>query len=99
MSQLPAGWVEVSPWCIRTADGNYTICKYGIGDGVVRYELWHLKNQVAVNLPSAAAAIREHTLRLASLPTSNSSTPAAGPKSSQSQAGDQAGQLSFLEAS
>jgi hypothetical protein len=86
---LPDGWERLSDWCIRSPDGLWTICKIGAAKGYV-YELWHLKNQIVVNLPSADAAIREHTLRQASSHTSNSSAPAAGPKSSPSQAGVQA---------
>lgn len=55
--RVPDGWAYVSGYCIR--NGNYTICKIGTADGV-RYELWKLKEQLAVNLPSAQAAIEAH---------------------------------------
>ena len=85
---IPEGWSEVSSWCIRSADGLFTICKIGMGDGEFRYELWHLKNQIAVNLNSAADAIRVHSSILAT--TSSNSVAATGAKSLPSQAGVQA---------
>lgn len=51
---VPKGWTFVSEYCIRR--GDYTICKIGSADGW-RYELWLLKEQLAVNLLSAQAAI------------------------------------------
>jgi hypothetical protein len=55
-NQLPAGWVEVSPWCIRSDDGLYTICKVFVTGWV--YELWHGKNLIAVGMSTAQDAIR-----------------------------------------
>jgi len=52
--RVPKGWSYVSEYCIRR--GEYTICKIGSADGW-RYELWRLSEQLAVNLPSAEAAI------------------------------------------
>jgi hypothetical protein len=52
--RIPDGWTYVSDYCIR--NGDYTICRIGGADGS-RYELWKLKEQLAVNLPSAQAAI------------------------------------------
>lgn len=52
--RVPEGWQFVSEYCIR--NGDYTICKIGTADGV-RYELWKLKEQLFVNLPTAQAAI------------------------------------------
>lgn len=52
--RLPEGWEYVSDYCIRR--GDFTICRIGGADGW-RYELWHLTEQLAVNLPSAQAAI------------------------------------------
>jgi hypothetical protein len=74
---------------MRSADGLWTICKIGIGDGEYRYELWKGRNQIVVNLPSADAAIREHTSRLGTSRTSSSSTQEVGGALAASQAGDQ----------
>ena len=82
-NQLPAGWVEVSRWCIRSADSLYTICKIGLGDNEYRYELWKGNEQLSVGMSTAQDAIRLHTSIMGTLP-------AAGAKSSQSPAGAQA---------
>jgi hypothetical protein len=83
--QLPSGWVEVpgNAYCIRSECGQWTVCKIGGADGW-RYELWNLKEAVAVGMNSAAEAIRECESRR----MSSSSAPAAGAKSSPSPAGD-----------
>jgi hypothetical protein len=94
MHQLPAGWVEVSRWCLRSPCGDYTVCKIGLAEGW-RYELWKGKSQIVVGMSTAADAIREYNRLI----TSSSSVEAVGPKSLQPAAGDPAGQLSFLEAS
>lgn len=52
--RIPEGWKCVSEYCIR--NGDYTIVRIGGADGW-RYELWRLKEQLAVSLPSAQAAI------------------------------------------
>jgi hypothetical protein len=88
-------WERVSDWCIRSPCGEYTIAKIGLVEGW-RYELWHGKNQIVVGMLSASEAIRAYTSRLATL---GSSSPASGAKSSQSPAGAQAEQLSFIDAS
>lgn len=52
--RIPEGWAYVSDYCIKRDD--FTICRIGSADGW-RYELWHLKEQLEVNLPSTQAAI------------------------------------------
>jgi hypothetical protein len=54
--RVPDGWQFVSEYCIRSECEQWTICRIGSADGV-RYELWRLKEQVAVNLLTAEAAI------------------------------------------
>ncbi len=88
--QLPTGWVEVSPYCIRTDDGSATICKVFVTGWV--YELWIGKNLIAAGMSTARDAIRLHG-SITAIPQE------AGAKSSPSQAGAQAAQLSFIEAS
>jgi hypothetical protein len=81
--ELPPGWVEVSPWCIRSDDGRFTICKYGIADDEYRYELWKGKDQLSVGMPTALDATRLHLSIM-------DSSQEAGPKSPPSQTdGDQ----------
>lgn len=75
-TSIPEGWSYISDWCIRSEDIAWTICKYTNAAGQIRYELWHLKNQVAVDLPSAEAAIHARTLHLAT-PDSSSAQPGA----------------------
>jgi hypothetical protein len=53
-TSLPKGWSHVSEYCIR--NGDYTICKIGGADGL-KYELWHLTEQMAVNLLTLNVAI------------------------------------------
>jgi hypothetical protein len=55
--RIPDGWEYVSDYCIKR--GDYTICKIGSADGW-RYELWRLTEQIAVNMPSAQAAIEAY---------------------------------------
>jgi hypothetical protein len=64
-NQLPAGWVEISSYCIRSKCGLWTICRYGIGDNEDRWELWNVKTQLVVNLSSESEAIRAYTSRQA----------------------------------
>ncbi len=52
--RIPDGWKRVSDYCI--SNGDFTIVRIGGADGW-RYELWQLKEQLEVNLPSAEAAI------------------------------------------
>jgi hypothetical protein len=52
--RIPDGWEFVSDYCIRR--GDYTIVRIGNAGGW-SYELWRLKEQLFVNLPSAEAAI------------------------------------------
>lgn len=52
--RIPEGWEFVSDYCIKC--GDFTIVRIGGADGW-RYELWKLNEQLAVNLPSAQAAI------------------------------------------
>lgn len=52
--RVPDGWVYVSDYCLTR--GDFTIVRIGTADGV-RYELWKLKEQLAVNLPTAESAI------------------------------------------
>jgi hypothetical protein len=59
------------------------------------YELWIGKNQIAVGMPTAQAAIRLHT----SLTKETSSSQEAGAKSTQLPAGAQAELLLSTEAS
>lgn len=54
--RIPDGWEYVSDYCIQRDD--YTICRVS-----GRYELWHLKEQLHVNLPSAADAIKAYELQ------------------------------------
>jgi hypothetical protein len=86
-NQLPAGWVGISDWCIRSKCGLWTICRYGIGDNEERWELWNGRTQLVVNLSSESEAIRAYTSHR---DTQASSAMAAGAKSLQSPAGDQA---------
>lgn len=91
---IPEGWKWISDYCIRSHCTRFTVCKYGIGDGEFRYEAWKGKDHLKAGMSTAAAAIRvceKHGF------TWNSSVQAHGPKSSPSQAGDQAAQLSFTE--
>jgi hypothetical protein len=55
--RIPDGWEYVSEYCIKRDD--FTICRIGSADGM-RYELWKLKEQLAVNLPSAEEALMIH---------------------------------------
>jgi hypothetical protein len=52
--RIPDGWSYVSEYCIKRDD--YTVIRVGNADGW-SYELWRLKEQLFVNLPSAQAAI------------------------------------------
>ncbi len=52
--RIPEGWEFVSEYCIR--NGDYTIVRIGNAAGW-SYELWRLKEQLVVNLPSAQAAL------------------------------------------
>jgi hypothetical protein len=81
-NQFPAGWVEISDWCIRSDDGQYTVCRVFVTGWV--YELWHGKNLIAVGMSTAQDAIRLHT-------SITVTSQEAGAKSSQSLGGDQAG--------
>lgn len=54
--RIPEGWEYVSDYCIR--QGDYTICRIGGAQGFT-YELWRGKEQIAVNLPNAQAAIEQ----------------------------------------
>lgn len=79
-NKLPAGWVEGrDEYYIRTTDYEWTICRIGVDHDRYEYELWKRREQIAVNLPSQEAAIREHSLILASI--RSSSTQEAGEKS------------------
>src|SRR5688572_7815258 len=92
---LPRGWERVSDYCIRSTDGRFTVCKYGVADNTYRYETWDRKDQIASGMSTAAEAIRASERRAT---TSSSSAQAAGPKFSPSQDGAPAAQLSFIEA-
>lgn len=85
-ASIPQGWEYVSDWCIRSADGNWTICKYGIANNRYMYEIWNIKNQIAVGMSTAQDAIRLHT----SLTKETNLSQELGVKSSISAAGDQA---------
>jgi hypothetical protein len=52
--RIPEGWEYVSDYCIK--NGEYTICRIGGADGW-SYELWRMKEQISVNLPTSADAI------------------------------------------
>lgn len=52
--RVPGGWTYVSEYCIRS--GDYTVVKIGGANGWT-YEIWKLKEQLAIGLPSAQAAI------------------------------------------
>jgi len=52
--RIPDGWTVVSDYCIKR--GDFTICRIGSAAGWT-YELWRLKENLAVNLPTAQAAI------------------------------------------
>lgn len=62
-NKLPDGWLRVSSYCIRS--GDYTICKIGSADGW-KYELWHLSEQISVNLLTLDESIEVHRERLLS---------------------------------
>ncbi len=66
--RIPEGWSYVSDYCIR--NGDYTICRYGIGESEWRYEIWMGKDQIAAGMSSSAEAIRVYV----SHRTSSSST-------------------------
>lgn len=87
---LPEGWIRVSDWCLRSADGEYTICKVFVAGWV--YELWKGKEQVSVGMFTALDAIRLHG-------STTATSREAGAKSSPSLNGAPQGQLSFIEAS
>jgi hypothetical protein len=88
----PDGWHRVSDYCIRTDDRLWTICKIGVDHDRWSYELWKGKEQLSVGMSTALDAIRLHSQITAT-------SPEAGTKSSSSQVGDQAEQLSCIEAS
>jgi hypothetical protein len=78
----PDGWKYVSDWCIRSDDGLYTICRVFVTGWV--FELWHLKNLIAVGMCTQQDAIRLHT-------SITATSREAGARSLQSPDGDQAG--------
>jgi hypothetical protein len=82
-ASIPQGWQRLSDWCIRSDDGAWTVCRVFVTGWV--YELWHLKNQIAVGMFTQQDAIRLHHTSI------TATSREAGAKSSQSLGGDQAG--------
>ena len=48
-------WTQISPYCLRSEDGAYTVCKIG-GDSGFTYETWRGKEQLAVGMQTAEIA-------------------------------------------